>query len=113
MPDRKELALQEKKMIYYTFLVELLRGSLVRINEPKRIHKLISYLFEHRLKNRFQAIYEITRTLKKPSFTDHLEYFNAIQIIENEMIEYDIKLNANSAVDLNRFLLFNVKIVEF
>ena len=29
------------------------------------------------------------------------------------MVEYDIKQNVNQAVDMNKFLKFNIKIVEF
>ena len=73
-------------MVYFKLIVELLRSSLSRVSDPKMIHKLISYLFQYRLKNRFQAIYEITKVVKNGSFTDKIEYFNAIQMIESEMI---------------------------
>lgn len=113
MPTRNGLSMQEKKMIYYEFMAELLKGSLPRIEDGKRIHRLISFIYEHRLKNRFQAIYEITRSLKNDSMGDRLEFQRAIQVIENEMVEYDIKQNVNLAVDMNKFLNFNVRIVEF
>ena len=105
--------MQERKTEYYKFLVDLLKGSIPRVTDVKKIHRLISYIYEHRLKNRFQAIYEITRTLADSSFQDRLIYYNQIQIIEEEMIEYDSRQNTSSAVDLNKFLKFNIKIVEF
>ena len=49
----------------------------------KLIHKLISNIYEHRLKNRFQAIYEITKVNSDGDFVDRLDYYNAIKMIEN------------------------------
>ena len=83
MPDRKPLSITEKQIVYYTFLVDSLKSCLIRIMNVKLIHKLISNIYEHRLKNRFQAIYEITKVNSDGDFVDRLDYYNAIKVIEN------------------------------
>ena len=94
-------------------MVDLLKSCLKRVNDQKKIQRLLSFIYQNRQKNRFQAIYSITRTLENSHLADRLEFYKQINIIETEMIEDDNKQNQNMVVDIGKFFNFNVKIVEF
>ena len=91
----------------------MLKNCLKRVDEQKKIYLLLSFIYQNRQKNRFQAIYSITRTLLDSNFRDRLEFYRQINKIEVEMVEDDNKQNQNLTVDIGTFFLFNVKIVEF
>lgn len=104
---------KEIKFHFFCFLIDLLKNCLKRVDDQKKIYLLLSFIYQNRQKNRFQAIYSITRTLLDSNFRDRLEFYRQITKIEIEMIEDDNKQTQNLTVDIGRFFLFNVKIVEF
>ncbi len=84
-----------------------------RFNEAKKIHLFLSFIFQYRQKNRFQAIYSLNRTLKENTFLNRLYFYHQINLIEGEMIEDDTKDVTNKAVDISKFFDYSNLIVSF
>lgn len=54
----------EQKVEFFAFVIDILKENLNRFGDAKRIHLLLSFIYQYRQKNRFQALYSIKRTLK-------------------------------------------------
>ena len=72
----------EIKLGFFGLVIDLLKNCLKRVEDQKKIHLLLSFIYQNRQKNRFQAIYSVTRILDDSSLRDRLEFYRQIQIIE-------------------------------
>jgi PAS domain S-box-containing protein len=103
---------------WYYLLQCILLDSIEKFAKSPRLHLLNAYLQHEKLNNRFQAYFELVETKEnKPSLQEEFAVFRHKLIIEEEMIEAEMRnadttgMNVNQMVDFqNKFVLFVNKI---
>lgn len=106
------MELEGRKYMYYEFVIVLLKSAVNRATYPRRIYLLLSFVFHYRLNNRFQTIHSLLRSKEiSKSLLERLESISQIKLIELEIRDSESKKNSNVALDIMRFLKFNLKIV--
>lgn len=95
-------------------VVRLLSDGRKKFPTSKRVDLLLGLIYHYRIKNPLQAIYAFTKIAanKKTDLIDKLYVSFYLQRVEEEMIEVDEK-ETNKTTDINKYLEYTNKLVEF
>ena len=88
--------------------------SLAKFPKSSRLHMLYSFVQQEKLKNKFKALFEIFETEQnKPTLQEEFSCHRFRNLIEEEMIEADMRNSESSGMDVNNIVNFQNKFVEF
>lgn len=112
-PIKEEDTVDKSKM-WYTLLRTILCEAHKKWPKSAKLHMLHAYIQHQRLKNKYKAYYElmIAKT-RKPSLLIDFSIFRYMNLIEEEMIDYDIRNSESKGMDVNVIVEFQNKFVDF
>eukprot|EP00331_Platyophrya_macrostoma_P019490 CAMPEP_0176470080 /NCGR_PEP_ID=MMETSP0127-20121128/40245_1 /TAXON_ID=938130 /ORGANISM="Platyophrya macrostoma, Strain WH" /LENGTH=784 /DNA_ID=CAMNT_0017864311 /DNA_START=1009 /DNA_END=3359 /DNA_ORIENTATION=- len=110
----KEDDVNEKTRLWYLYIRELMIDALERFPKSGRLHMLYAYIQHEKLKNKYKALFEMMITEQyKPNMQEQFSIHRYKNIIEEEMIEYDIRTTESKGMDVNIIVHFQNKFVLF
>lgn len=104
----------DKSHQWYLFIKSLLVDALERFPKSGRLHLLYAFIQHEKLKNRYKALCEMMIIERgKPNIQEEFSIFRHKNIIEEEMIEYDLRSIEAKGLDVNIIVDFQNKYVIF
>jgi len=104
----------EKSRQWYQFVKGILVDSLEKFPKSARLHILYAYIQHEKLKNKFKALFELMITEEnKPNLQEEFSIYRYKNLIEEEMIESDIRTSETKGIDVNIIVHFQNKFVQF
>mmetsp|Transcript_28675 Transcript_28675/g.25656 ORF Transcript_28675/g.25656 Transcript_28675/m.25656 type:complete len:330 (-) Transcript_28675:1834-2823(-) len=96
-----------EEKVWYTWVKEIMVDAIETHQKSTRLHMLYAYIQREKLQNKFKALYEmmITETYK-PNIEEEFSIFRYKNLIEEEMVENDIKNNESKGIDVNQIVAF-------
>lgn len=99
---------------WYLLLRSILLDSIDKFNKSPRLHLLNAYLQHEKLNNKYRAYFELVETTEnKPNFQEEFAVFRHKLIIEEEMIEAELRNSDASGMNVNQMVNFQNKFVSF
>ena len=110
----KEEDVNEKTRLWYMYVRDLMIDALERFPKSGRLHMLYAYIQHEKLKNKYKALFEMMITEEhKPNVQEEFSIQRYKSIIEEEMIENDIRNTETKGLDVNIIVHFQNKFVIF
>ncbi|CAD8089671.1 unnamed protein product [Paramecium primaurelia] len=104
----------QKLKRWYQLIKSIISDALDRYPKCPRLHLLNSYIHHEKLKNKFKALFELMITEEnKPNLQEEFSIYRYKNLIEEEMIENDMRTSENKGVDVNIIVVFQNKFVNF
>ena len=92
---------------WYLLIKSIISDSLDRFPKCPRLHLLNAYIHHEKLKNKFKALFELLITEEnKPNLQEEFSIYRYKNLIEEEMIENDLRNSENKGVDVNVIVQF-------
>lgn len=110
----KEDDVVDKTRQWYLFIKTLIVDALERFPKSGRLHMLYAFIQHEKLKNRYKALFEMMITEEsKPNIQEEFSIYRHKDIIEEEMIENDMRNTETKGLDVNIIVHFQNKFVIF
>jgi hypothetical protein len=105
---------QDKNRLWYLFIKGILVDAIDKFPKSPRLHMLYAYIQHEKLKNKFKALFELMITEEnKPNIQEEFSIFRFKNLIEEEMVESDIRTSESKGIDVNIIVHFQNKFVQF
>lgn len=99
---------------WYLLLRSILLEALEKFSKSPRLHLLNAYLQHEKLNNKYKALFELMDTKEnKPNLQEDFAIFRYKLIIEDEMIEADIRNSDSIGINVNQMVKFQNRYVGF
>lgn len=101
-------------LMWFRFIKDLMVEALERFPKYTRLHILLAYLEHVQLHNKYKALFYLVSAVEtNPSLPEQFMIFNLQERIEECMIEEDNRANETRTVDINKFLEFSNRLLDF
>lgn len=110
----REEDVNAKTQEWYLFVKVVLIEALARLPKSRKLHMLYAYIQHERLKNKFKALHELMiAETHKPGLQEEFAIYRYRNIIEDEMIDSDIRGSEAKGLDLNIIITYQNKFIDF
>lgn len=97
----------EKQYKWHTLVKYVLIDCIERFQKSARLHMLYAFIQHEKLKNKYKALYELMITEdNKPNVQEEFSIYRYKNLIEEEMVENDLRNLEARGVDVNVIVLF-------
>ena len=104
----------EKAKNWYAFVRGILLEAFEKYSKSNRLHMLYAYVLQEKLKNKYKALFELMKVKEhKPNLLEDFSIYRYKNLIEEEMIESDIRNSESKGMDVNIIVHFQNRFVEF
>jgi PAS domain S-box-containing protein len=106
---------QEKSMTWFKLLKFILEHAVSKYNKSTKLRILFAYIHHVKMKNKFKALFELMEATElKPNYLEEFSIFRFMMLIEEDMIEIDLRNNNEAAtLDVNQIVSFEKNFVKF
>jgi PAS domain S-box-containing protein len=106
---------KDKLEAWYKLIKSIVEQSLKKFGKSSRLRLLLAYIQHQKIKNKFKSLFELMQaTEMKPNYLEEFSIFRYKLIIEEEMIEIDMRHNNDvNGMDVNQMVLFQNNYVKF
>ncbi|EAR83935.1 PAS domain S-box protein (macronuclear) [Tetrahymena thermophila SB210] len=99
---------------WYLFLRNILQDGFEKFQKSSRLHLLHAYIQQGKLQNKFKALFELMITEEqKPNLQEEFSIYRYKHLIEEELIEGDLRGQENKGIEVNNIVTFQNKLVVF
>ncbi len=104
----------EKSKSWYLLMKSILIDALEKFPKSPRIHLLNAYIHHEKLNNKFKALFELMITEEnKPNLQEEFSIYRYKSLIQEEMVEADIRTSETKGIDVNNIVEFQNEFVQF
>jgi PAS domain S-box-containing protein len=105
----------DKLSAWYRLLRSIIEQSLKKFTKSPRLRLLLAYLQHEKMKNKFKSLFELMQAAEmKPNYQEEFSIYRYKMIIEEEMIEADMRNNNEmNGMDVNQMVQFQNYYVKF
>lgn len=105
----------EKSLAWFRLLKAIIEVTLKKFNKSARLRLLLAYIQHEKLKNKFKSLFELMQASEmKPNYQEEFAIFRYSLIIEDEMVEADMRANNEmGTMDVNQMVQFQNMFVVF
>lgn len=106
---------KDKLNAWYRLIKLIVEQSLKKFGKSPRLRLLLAYIQHEKIKNKFKSLFELMQASEmKPNYLEEFSIFRYKLIIEEEMIEMDMRHNNDvNGMDVNQMVLFQNNYVKF
>lgn len=114
MDGMKDEENPEKVKKLYAVVRGIMIEGLEKYPKSGKLHMLYAYIQHEKLKNKYKALFELMITKEhKPNLLEDFSIYRYKNLIEEEMIENDIRNSESKGMDVNIIVHFQNRFVEF
>jgi PAS domain S-box-containing protein len=106
---------KDKLNAWYRLIKSIIEQSLKKFGKSPRLRLLLAYIQHEKIKNKFKSLFELMQASEmKPNYLEEFSIYRYKLIIEEEMIEMDMRHNNDvNGMDVNQMVLFQNNYVKF
>ncbi|KAL4459259.1 hypothetical protein ABPG73_001296 [Tetrahymena malaccensis] len=104
----------QKTKNWYLFLRSIVADAIDRFPKSAKLHLLHAYILQGKLQNKFKSLFALMFACEcKPNFQEEFSIYRYKHIIEEEMVENDIRTQESKGIEVNSIVNFQNKFVIF
>lgn len=106
---------KHKLNAWYRLIKSIVEQSLKKFGKSPRLRLLLAYIQHEKIKNKFKSLFELMQAAEvKPNYLEEFSIYRYKLIIEEEMIEMDMRHNNDvNGMDVNQMVQFQNNYVKF
>lgn len=106
---------KDKLGAWYRLIKSIVEQSLKKFGKSPKLRLLLAYIQHEKIKNKFKSLFELMQAADmKPNYLEEFSIYRYKLIIEEEMIEMDMRHNNDmNGMDVNQMVLFQNNYVKF
>jgi PAS domain S-box-containing protein len=106
---------KDKLNAWYRLIKSIVEQSLKKFGKSPRLRLLLAYIQHEKIKNKFKSLFELMQAAEvKPNYLEEFSIYRYKLIIEEEMIEMDMRHNNDvNGMDVNQMVQFQNNYVKF
>jgi PAS domain S-box-containing protein len=110
----KEDDAPDKQRMWYLFVRSVIDDGIEKFPKTPRLHMAHAFISHEKLKNKYKALFELMKTEEnKPNIQEEFSIYRYKNLIEEEMVEYDLRSTETKGIDVNVIVHFQNKYVQF
>ncbi|EAR83936.2 PAS domain S-box protein (macronuclear) [Tetrahymena thermophila SB210] len=104
----------QKTKNWYLFLRSIIADAIDRFPKSAKLHLLHAYILQGKLQNKFKSLFALMFACEcKPNFQEEFSIYRYKHIIEEEMVENDVRTQESKGIEVNSIVNFQNKFVIF